>query len=179
MSALRYVPFDALALAVVVSVVVAAVASAPALARRDARAALVAASRTLLVGAVLSVVAVTLLGGGGASTTNLVPGAGVAASLENVNSDLGRLNVAGNVALFVPIGLLAFSGTGLRWLGATAAAAGLSLVVEATQLLVGRSADIDDVILNTLGGAAGAALGLLVASRLWGPTPASAQPGRR
>lgn len=74
-------------------------------------------------------------------------------------------NTLGNIALFVPLGMLAV----MLWrrstrpvLRATLAGLLFSLAIETTQFLfaLGRS-DIDDLLLNTLGAAVGAGLGLL------------------
>lgn len=71
------------------------------------------------------------------------------------------LNIAGNVVAFIPFGLFIIPVTGRR-IGipeAIVLAADLSVVVEIVQLIakVG-SFDVDDIILNTLGGAAGVLL---------------------
>ena len=68
-------------------------------------------------------------------------------------SDIDNIyNIVGNVVMFVPFGFFA----ALLWQGFTwrrALAAGLCITgfIECWQLLVGRTTDIDDVILNTLG----------------------------
>ena len=69
------------------------------------------------------------------------------------------VNVLGNVALFVPFGAaLRAAGKGFR--RALTAGALLSLSVEATQLfLPERFTDVDDLLLNLLGTAAGWAAG--------------------
>lgn len=97
-----------------------------------------------------------LLRGGPATTPNFIP-----FSLMGYlffNPMIGMINVAGNVALFVPLGILLpllskrFDGFG------RAVLCGLlcSLTIEVLQYRSGnRSADIDDVILNTLGAALG------------------------
>ena len=77
------------------------------------------------------------------------------------------IDVAGNVAVFVPIGL-ALSGAlaGLprqrRLLLAVALGAALSIGIELVQLTIpSRATDVDDVLFNTIGAALGAA-GMLV-----------------
>jgi glycopeptide antibiotics resistance protein len=62
--------------------------------------------------------------------------------------------------MFVPIGFLASMATRLRFGGVVAACLLLSVSVEVLQLTLGRSLDVDDILLNTLGGAAGAAAAL-------------------
>ena len=162
MTALRYIPWELLLLSVVLAAVASAVAALPALRRRDARGAWTAVTRVLLAGAVLAVLAVTLTGGAAGTGVNLVPGEGIRTALRNANSELGLVNLVGNVVMFVPVGLLLPLATRLRFGGAVAACAGLSVLVECVQLTTGRSLDVDDVLLNTLGGGVGAALGVAV-----------------
>ncbi len=112
------------------------------------------------MGAVLAVLAVTLTGGAPATGVNLVPGEGIRTALRNANSELGLVNLVGNVVMFVPVGLLLPLATRLRFGGTVAMCAALSVLVECVQLTLGRSLDVDDVLLNTLGGVVGAVLGL-------------------
>ncbi len=83
------------------------------------------------------------------------PRSGIRAASANLNAHLGLINLMGNVALFVPIEVL---GMVARWstLRAIAFAAAVSMLIEVVQFVLGRNADVDDVILNTLGGALGA-----------------------
>ena len=88
------------------------------------------------------------------------------------------LNVVGNVAAFAPVGLLVYVLQGSRSSirQAVLAAAALSIMVELAQFQSGRRySDVDDVVLNTLGGAAGyaAALALGTLHRHRRPTVAS------
>lgn len=85
---------------------------------------------------------------------NLTPGAGIRSALSKVNR-LGMLNVLGNVVMFVPVGLLMPLATRLGFRGVVAACVALSVTVEMLQLTLGRSLDVDDVLLNTLGGGVG------------------------
>jgi hypothetical protein len=144
----------------VLAAVASVVAALPALRRRDARGARTAVTRVLLAGAVLAVLAVTLTGGAAGTGVNLVPGEGIRTALRNANSELGLVNLVGNVVMFVPVGLLLPLATRLRFGGTVAACAALSVLVECVQLTLGRSLDVDDVLLNTLGGFVGALLGL-------------------
>lgn len=75
------------------------------------------------------------------------------------------VNLAGNVAVFVPLGLLPPAlWRGLRRLWKTALLCCVcSCLIEFFQLFIGRSVDVDDVILNTLGGV----LGYLLFALLW------------
>lgn len=175
MGVLRILPLEVLVLLVVGSLVTAALTAAAAVRRGEPAGAVVRGARVLLVGAVLAVLAVTLLQGSGGSRVNLVPGAGIVAALDAEDRSRGLVNLAGNVVMFVPIGLLLPLAT--RWrrwrrLRTIGACATLSVVVEALQLAAGRAVDIDDVLLNTAGGALGAVLGvhtaLLIAVQLDG-----------
>lgn len=73
------------------------------------------------------------------------------------------VNFPGNIIMFMPVG---FFGGLLsdepRWWKGTLWAFALSLFIETAQLFVARGTDIDDLILNTLGGLAGHALFLLI-----------------
>ncbi len=89
---------------------------------------------------------------------NLVPLAGIVDEWHNANVRLGLINNLGNIGVFVPIGLLGVPATGRRPWQVIAAAGALSVVIEILQHWLGRSSDVDDVILNTLGAAVGVAL---------------------
>lgn len=88
---------------------------------------------------------------------NLTPGATVRAMLEKGSRGQKAINLAGNLLIFLPMGLL----PPLLWKrwrhlwAAVSLSAGASLLIEALQLFVGRSVDVDDLILNTLGGLMG------------------------
>ncbi len=79
--------------------------------------------------------------------------------------------VLGNVALFVPLGLL-LPFVSRRWTLplVLSVAAVLSMIIEVGQFLLnqGRSADIDDVVLNVIGAVVGWSL-WLVASKIGEP----------
>lgn len=121
----------------------------------------------VLAGSIVVVLAVTFRGrltfgssGAFAPVSNWVPLRGIVNELHNVNHALGIVNIVGNVALFVPTGLLA----GLLFRPRRAAfllAPVLSTCIEITQSYAGLSADIDDIILNTLGGAIGVAAAMI------------------
>ena len=165
MSLLRYVPVELLAPAGGVALLAAVGAAVPGVRRGDRAAAALAVVRVLLAGAVLAALSVTLVTGYGGSGVNLVPGAGIRSAWLNVSPGVGALNLLGNVLMFVPIGLLLPPATGWRLAASTAACAGLSLAVEVVQSVLGRAADVDDVLLNTLGGALGAAVGVWLLRR--------------
>jgi glycopeptide antibiotics resistance protein len=96
---------------------------------------------------------------GGYRNYNLVPLNTVWAYLFTQNdrvSDWGSvafLNLAANVVLFLPLGLLApLASERIRRLrNALVLGVSVSLAIEVAQFLIGRSADIDDVILNVVG----------------------------
>src|SRR5690606_23490471 len=75
------------------------------------------------------------------------------------------LNLVGNMVVFVPVGLLLVLSRVrtrgwpvLSWLIGTA----FSASIETAQYAVGRAADIDDVILNSVGVAVGVLLALVM-----------------
>jgi glycopeptide antibiotics resistance protein len=94
-------------------------------------------------------------------TTNLVP-------FRSMGHDLragGRhlvVNFLGNLAAFLPMGVLVPTLAGGRAAARVGAASlGLSVLIEVLQGISGRRvADVDDVILNTLGGMIGYGLWL-------------------
>jgi glycopeptide antibiotics resistance protein len=125
------------------------------------------ATRVLLAAAVICILDVTLRGTTSASgSLNLVPGAGVAETLDMRSAEAARNgieNLIGNVVLFVPLGFLAVVALGKSVPVVTVMAGALSVAIECTQLLLGdRFTDIDDVLLNSTG----AFVGALLASRL-------------
>ncbi len=90
---------------------------------------------------------------------NLIPFKTISGYISSSASigDISLANVLGNILLFVPMGILlpvVFKGC-RRWFQVIPAGAAASIVIESIQYFFGRSADIDDVILNTLGTAAG------------------------
>lgn len=106
----------------------------------------------------------------GTAGINLEPFTEIRRGLKPGASDIVVANVWGNIAMFVPLGIL------LMWLWtspliarvimATVAGAGLSVIIEFAQLTLHRVADIDDVILNASGAFIGALIGL-VTVLLW------------
>lgn len=73
------------------------------------------------------------------------------------------INFLGNIIMFIPVGFFAglLMDKPLCWKGALCAF-GLSLFIELAQLFVCRGTDVDDLILNTLGGVLGYWLFLLL-----------------
>lgn len=113
-----------------------------------------------------------------ARSLNLVPLREISRALQSAEPGYGVVNLWGNILIFVPIGALALLSMHNRtWTAmvlAFTAGVGLSVAIEAAQYAIGRSADVDDIILNTMGiaiGVLGARLALRVRRRA--PTPDS------
>ncbi|MBN2176534.1 MAG: VanZ family protein [Demequinaceae bacterium] len=91
----------------------------------------------------------------GTRSLNLVPFHEISRSLRSDEAGYGVVNLWGNILVFVPVGVLTVLSmrTGRRCAGTLALAAGigLSIGIEAAQYTIGRSADVDDVILNATG----------------------------
>lgn len=80
-----------------------------------------------------------------------------------VDFDVFLRQIAGNIALFVPLGLVLGVFVSSAW-RALALAAGVSAGIELLQLVIpGRSFDVDDVLLNVLGGMLGWCVGRALA----------------
>lgn len=86
--------------------------------------------------------------------------------MNNVNQDLGLLNLVGNVLMFMPVGFLIPLATRSGFRRALAACVAISVAVELLQLTLARSFDVDDVLLNTIGGGLGAAFAVTFVT-LW------------
>ena len=101
----------------------------------------------------------------GAPGVNLVPFQEIQRGL-NYRGTAAELNLVGNIALFMPLGVaiacLAHGGFWARWALAIVSGLVLSAAIEVTQYSLGRVADIDDVILNTSGALAGGLVGALI-----------------
>lgn len=92
-------------------------------------------------------------------------GESIRAELRNINRSLGLLNVFGNVAMFMPTGwLVAVLSTRRPILVGTLSALLLSTSVEVWQMVSGSFGDVDDLVLNGLGGFLGAAAATLLQS---------------
>lgn len=92
---------------------------------------------------------------------NLVPFRTIRSYLKYMsNPDIIRVNIVGNIVMFIPWGL----GLPLLWkrfrspwkVGVLALL--LPMLIEFCQLFVGRSVDVDDILLNFLGAALGGTL---------------------
>lgn len=139
-------------------------------ARRGARHGLRATMWAMLV-ATTGVILVATLGfsvgdAEAGSRVNIHPLVEIRRGLRSSASDATMANLYGNIAMFVPIGVLLVwlwtSPLIARIIMATAAGAGLSLMIELVQLTLSRVADIDDIILNGSGALLGALLATLV-----------------
>jgi hypothetical protein len=102
---------------------------------------------------------------GTAGGVNLVPFETVRLQLAGLEPARAAWNLLGNLALLVPFALLARPAWGWRVAVTTGAGVLLSVVVEVGQLFAGRSADVDDVIVNGLGALLGAWLAAVLARR--------------
>lgn len=73
-----------------------------------------------------------------------------------VGSNSFYKQVAGNIVLFIPLGYFATSYANIKGLGTITLVSLLSsLTIESVQHYIGRSFDIDDIILNVIGGVCG------------------------
>ena len=73
-----------------------------------------------------------------------------------VGSNSFYKQVAGNIVLFIPLGYFATSYANIKGLGTITLVSLLSsLTIESVQHYIGRSFDIDDIILNIVGGIIG------------------------
>ncbi|WP_061961495.1 VanZ family protein [Demequina flava] len=130
-----------------------------------------------LITIVSGIAALTLLnpsapGSTGMHLVNLTPFQEIERGLTHRGSS-SWVNVVGNVAMFMPLGLvlacLIPGGFWRRLTLATAAGLAFTVIIECLQFGMGRVADIDDVILNTAGAFVGAfagAAGATIAARL-------------
>lgn len=92
-------------------------------------------------------------------------GESIRAELRSINRSLGLLNVLGNVAMFMPVGwLVAVLSTRRPVLVGTLSALALSTSVEVWQMYSGSAGDVDDILLNGVGGLLGAGAAALLRS---------------
>ncbi|MCM1165441.1 MAG: VanZ family protein [Lachnospiraceae bacterium] len=76
---------------------------------------------------------------------------------------LHDFEIRANIALFVPLGLLLpFAFRRLKWWQTDLICLGTTCLVELVQPLFGRAGDLDDVLMNALGGVIGCALAKLL-----------------
>ena len=87
-------------------------------------------------------------------STNLIPFREILR--YDVGTDSFFKQVIGNIILFIPFGYFVTSYCGIKNLGTISLATLLSsLVIEFVQHFIGRSFDVDDIILNVVGGIIG------------------------
>lgn len=138
----------------------------------------------LALGAVYlaQVARLTLFADTGYGHLNLVPFRTIGSYLGASDSTDAR-NLVGNVMMLVPLGILLATVTRLRPGRAALTLIAVSAAIEVLQWLLptNRSVDIDDVILNSVGGTAGYALGLgmLWVLELIAPSAINRQGGAR
>lgn len=99
---------------------------------------------------------------------NLVPFREIIAALKWGSYHNVVINLLGNIAMFVPVGILlplAWKRFGRLWRTGLAGL-GLSIFIEITQSFCGRSTDVDDLILNTAGAVVGYGV-FAVIRRFW------------
>ena len=71
----------------------------------------------------------------------------------NFGSRLFIKNIIGNVVMFIPYGFfVAYYGKSNNWKTTFLLVLVASLVIESTQLAIGRVFDVDDILLNVIGG---------------------------
>ena len=99
---------------------------------------------------------------------NLIPFRTVLSFVKHFDADLFGVNVVGNMVMFVPwgFGLVLLWKRNRRPGAVLALSLGLTLFIETCQLFIGRSVDVDDLILNFAGSCMGAGLYFLL-KRKW------------
>lgn len=99
---------------------------------------------------------------------NLDPGFTIRSMLEKGSRGQKLVNLAGNVLIFAPMGFLppVLWKKARHWWAALGLSAGLSCLIEFLQLFLGRSVDVDDLLLNTLGGLLGYLLFCLLPKKI-------------
>lgn len=111
---------------------------------------------------------------------NLVPFRTVARCLAGPHRLRGLQALGGGLARLAPLGLLLAVASRIRGRWAACTLAGTSLLIEAWQwaAVSGRSADVDDVLLNTVGGLLAYAGGLAALAGLARVVPAVVESAR-
>ena len=131
----------------------------------------------------LGVANLTLFVASGTGPRNAVPLQTIGTYLSDGDAPLGvRIrNLAGNLAMLAPLGLALAAASRWRLARVALCLVAVSSSIEFWQLFgaTGRSVDVDDVILNVLGGIAGWLAGLLVLRGLESATPTALEQGDR
>jgi hypothetical protein len=126
-------------------------------------------ARTRKVGRILTFLA---LAATFVATLTPMPGNAVSADFWCVTcGELGSLDFAANIVMFIPLGLALALWTGRRWRTVVICMA-VTMFIEAMQIRVvaGRDSSLGDLIANTLGGWLGAELSLMWGTIVW-PRP--------
>ncbi|RUS47945.1 VanZ family protein [Cohnella sp. AR92] len=90
---------------------------------------------------------------------NLIPGDTIRQNMHHLSYSTDYLNLFGNIALFVPAGILIRLGLGRGFLMTLLIGFMISLGLETSQLVFSIGTfDVDDMILNTSGGVLGYAM---------------------
>ncbi len=97
---------------------------------------------------------------GGTNEINLIPFSVIEVQIADMyrseaNYSLFMLNILGNIAVFVPIGMMTAYLYKLDLKKCMFTGFLISLIIEVVQLPLNRTSDVDDLILNTTGAAAG------------------------
>lgn len=91
---------------------------------------------------------------------NIVPFKTISGFFRGCTADEFWINIISNVVIFIPWGFLlpTLWGRFRKWQALIPMCLGITVFVEIYQLFIWRNTDIDDIILNFLGGIIGAAL---------------------
>jgi len=135
---------------------------------------------------VLWTLALLPLGGGGATWVAAVPFSTIVAAIGRGLTAGTVVSIAGNVAAFLPLGALApaVSARWRSWPRVLSLGLAVSFAIEVAQLAISllaghpyRQADVDDLLLNVAGTAAGFALWRLRQARGAGGPVRRSRPG--
>lgn len=148
-----------------------ALAVRPRWVRGDREGATTLAARVLLLGSLVLVFAATFVMGNsivGLRVARTTPFASLRMELATATTLSDLSNCVGNVAMFALVAFFLLLATGWRLEAVVLTSAVLSVAIEVAQYYAHRIADVDDVMLNTLGAVIGAGVALLARRRLTG-----------
>lgn len=99
---------------------------------------------------------------------NVVPFRAILQYMEHFDVEALGINLIGNIVMFIPwgFGLVLLWRKNRRPAVILAFSLGLTLLIETCQLFIGRSVDVDDLILNFTGSCLGAGFFFLL-KRIW------------
>ncbi|MFC4099798.1 VanZ family protein [Paenibacillus xanthanilyticus] len=87
---------------------------------------------------------------------NFTPLESITRNLQRLSNRNDAVNLFGNIAIFAPLGAFVGLLTRMKWLGAIVVPFLVSLSLECAQIVFSMGTfDVDDLILNTLGGLLG------------------------